>query len=77
MEFMYMTSEVVANNSLPMTTIPMGSPRGESVRRINKMLLEVEKSLSLRIDATKLKKSSAEEEEEVRKKEKGKEKKNE
>ena len=39
------------------------------------MLLEVEKSLSLGIDATKLRKSGAEEEEEeVRKKEKGKEK---
>ena len=56
------------------TTIPMGSPRGELVRKINKVLLEVEKSTSLGIDATNLKESSAEEEEVVRKKEKGKEK---
>ena len=75
MELLDVSSDVVADNTLPLTTIPMGSPRGEPVRRINKMLLEVEKSLSLGIDATKLRKSGAEEEEEeVRKKEKGKEK---
>ena len=75
MESSDVSSDVMADNTLPLTTIPMGSPRGEPVWRINKMLLEVEKSLSLGIDATKLRKSGAEEEEEeVRKKEKGKEK---
>ena len=52
----------------------MGSPRGEPVRKINKLLLDVEKSTSLGIDATNLKESSAEAEEVVRKKVKGKEK---
>ena len=74
MELLDVSSDIVADNTLPMTTIPMGSPRGEPVWGINKMLLEVEKSLLLGIDATKLQKSGAEEEEEVRKKEKGKEK---
>ena len=57
----------------------MGSPRGEPVKRINKVLLEVEKGVLLAIDATKLRVrvrvSDAENEEEVRNKEKeGKEK---
>ena len=52
----------------------MGSPRVEPVRKINKVLLEVEKSTSLGIDAMNLKESSAEAEEVVRKKVKGKEK---
>ena len=51
----------------------MGSPRVEPVRKINKVLLEVEKSTSLGIDAMNLKESSAEVEV-VRKKVKGKEK---
>ena len=38
------------------------------------MFFKLEKSLSLSIDATNIRKSGAEEEEEVRKKEKGKEK---
>ena len=52
----------------------MGSPRVEPVRKINKVLLEVEKSTSHGIDAMNLKESSAEVEEVVRKKVKGKEK---
>mgnify|MGYP000921791941 CR=1 FL=1 len=54
----------------------MGSPRGEPVRKINKVLLELEKSMSLGIDAMNLRESNVEEEEEevVRNKEKGKEK---
>ena len=51
----------------------MGSPRVEPVRKINKVLLGVEKSTSLGIDAMNLKESSAEVEV-VRKKVKGKEK---
>ena len=52
----------------------MGSPRGELVRKINKVLLELENSMSLGINATNLKESGVEEEEVVRNKEKGKEK---
>ena len=62
------------DNTLPQTTIPMGSPRGEPVRKISKVLLELEKSVSLGIDATKLREFDVEEEEVVRNKEKGKEK---
>ncbi|KAL0000313.1 hypothetical protein SO802_019915 [Lithocarpus litseifolius] len=53
MELVDISSEVMADNTHPLTTIPMGSLRGEPVLRINKMLVEVEKSLSLGIDATK------------------------
>ena len=52
----------------------MGSPRGEPVRKINKVLLELEKSMSLDIDATNLREFDVEEEEVVRNKVKGKEK---
>ena len=52
----------------------MGSPRGKPVRKINKVLLEVEKNTSLGTNAMNLKESSAEAEEVVRKKVKGKEK---
>ena len=52
----------------------MGSPRGEPVRKINKVLLELKKSMSLGIDAMNLRESGVEEEEVVRDKEKGKEK---
>ena len=64
----------MADNTLPQTTIPMGSPRGEPVRKISKVLLELEKSMSLGIDATNLRESGVEEEEVVRNKEKGKQK---
>ena len=76
MELRDMSSEVVADNTKLVTTIPINSPRW-----INKVLLEVEKGVLLAIDATKLRVRvrvrvfDAENEEEVRNKEKeGKEK---
>ena len=74
MELRDVSSEVVADNTKPVTAIPINSPRW-----INKVLLEVEKGVLLAIDATKLRVrvrvSDAENEEEVRNKEKeGKEK---
>ena len=52
----------------------MGSPRGKLVRKINKVLFELKKSMSLGIDATNLREFDVEEEV-VRNKEKGEEKK--
>ena len=76
MELRDVSSEVVADNTKPVTAIPINSPRW-----INKVLLEVEKGALLAIDATKLRVRvrvrvfDAENEEEVRNKEKeGKEK---
>ena len=54
MELLDVSSEVVADNTNPLTAIPINSPRGESVWRINKVLLEGEKGMSLGIDAMKL-----------------------
>ena len=50
-----MTGAVVADNAEPVTAIHISSsPRGKAVRRIDKMLLEVEKGMSLAFDATNL-----------------------
>ena len=57
MEFEDVTSNVVAENTDPMTTIHVrcrSSPRGKVVRRICKVLLEVEKGVSLAFNATNL-----------------------
>ena len=54
MELMDVSSEVVADNTNPLTAIPINSPRGESIKWINKVLLEGEKGASLAIDATRL-----------------------
>ena len=56
-----MTSNVVADNSHPLTTILITSPRGKAVQWIIKMLLELEKGLLLAFDAMDLKLSAAEE----------------
>ena len=50
-----MTSVVVADNAKPVIAIHISSSsRGKPVRRIDKMLLEVEKGVSLALDATNL-----------------------
>ena len=52
-----MTDDVVAENTDPVTAIHISSsprPRGKAVRRIDKMLLEVEKGVSLAFDETNL-----------------------
>ena len=52
-----MTDNVVADKTDPVTTIDISSspiPRGKAVRRIDKMLLEVEKGVSLAFDETNL-----------------------
>ena len=55
MELKDMTGVFVADNTEPMTTIHISSSsRGKPVRRIDKMLLEVEKGVSLALDATNL-----------------------
>ena len=52
-----MTGNVVADKTDPVTAIHISSspiPRGKAVRRIDKMLLEVEKGVSLAFDETNL-----------------------
>ena len=50
-----MTGAVVADNAKLVTAIHISSsPRGKPVRRIDKMLLEVEKGMLLALDATNL-----------------------
>ena len=56
-----MTSNVVANNSHPLTTILITSLRGEEVQWIIKMLLELEKGLLLTFNAMDIKLSAVEE----------------
>ena len=56
-----MTSNVVADNSLPLTTILITSPRGEEVQWIIKVLLELEKGLLLAFNAMDLRLSAVEE----------------
>ena len=56
-----MTSNVVADNSLPLTTILITSPRGEEVQWIIKMLFELEKGLLLTFNAMDLRLSAVEE----------------
>ena len=67
---MDVSSEVVADNTKPVTAIHINSPRGESIKWINKVLLEGEKGVSLGFDATKLRvrvRESGAENEEIRK----------
>ena len=52
-----MTGNVVADKTDPVTAIHISSsprPTGKAVRRIDKMLLEVEKAVSLAFDETNL-----------------------
>ena len=49
-----MTGAVVADNTDPVTAIHVSSPRSKAVRRICKVLLEVEKGVSLAFNATNL-----------------------
>ena len=49
-----MTGAVVVDNTDPVTTIHVRCPRDKAVRRICKVLLEVEKSVLLSFNATNL-----------------------
>ena len=54
MELEDMTGAVVADNTDLVTTIHVRCPRGKAVRRIYKVLLEVEKGVLLSFNATNL-----------------------
>ena len=49
-----MTGNIVAENTDLVTTIHVRCPRGKAVKRIRKVLLEVEKGVSLAFNATNL-----------------------